>query len=422
MQSLSKGIIGCLFFCLILVGTACGQSQEGEFTPVENPLEVFRLIGNQSQSNYEKIKTWQGEYEIEEINYPTVLAKDVAQDIEAMLPTNFLIVQKGKFKFFIDMRRDSLLVDYRNISVSITDISGVPIVINERSKKLLDSKYLNHRVSIVSPKEILTFEKNELLASFPQLGDREDRVGRVAYRYGYAEDRVVTMATTLVDPRTFFIFGGQCVWDFCQRVTSGKRPLYVKTETNESRIYLNQSANERSKRYQVYTDYIGKNNSVFEHVVEANASFNVTLYSNGLGDVKKGYTPRMRQRNEYKKFDDIFLPSTIDYSLGETKYPNIFRVTRKLKLLNAVVNQPIPKELFTIESLGLEDGDRLRDEIKDQLFEVVDKKIVPVNSVKKTGSNRQRAITLARVMFIVVGIILIVIGTILKVRRKFQRR
>ncbi|MDR1477986.1 MAG: hypothetical protein LBJ00_03500 [Planctomycetaceae bacterium] len=416
-----KEITGCLFLCLILAVTVCGQPQGKDFTPVENPLDVFKMIGNQSKSNYEKIKTWQGEYEIEETNYSGKIAEDFAKSIEAVLPPDFCIVQKGMFRFFIDIRKDCLFVDYKQDAVSINEVSGTPIVLNKKSQKLLKDNYLKHQITVINPKEVLTFEKKELLASFPELGDRDDRVGRVAFRRIRTPYAVKTIAN-FVDPRSFFTFGDNQFWDFCLKVSSKERPLYVKSETNESRVYLRRSANGNQNRYQIYLDFVGRSNLVFEYIVDGSASFNVTFYANGHGSVEKGYVPITKQHCEYSKISDIFLPSVFEYSVGETKYPNVLMLTRKLKLLNAVVNQPVPKELFNIESLGLDDGDRLKDEIKNQLFELVDKEIVPVNSVKKNSGNRQGVATVARLIFIVVGIVLIVIGTVLKVRNKMRHR
>jgi hypothetical protein len=403
-----------VFLSLLFVGVSFSfgdQDQDKKPVPAEDQLKVYQMIADQSGSNYERIKTWQGEYTFEERFVPNEgMAQSIADSIGAKLPSEYIFINKGTFTFYIDIRKDALFVDYRQTSVSIEDISGTPIRLSDDSREKMESQYLKHILSIVTPKEFISFDKTVMLGSYPHLGDRSDRIGRVAFRYPSVKSTKKTQSI-IVDPRSFMICGGTFIWDHCHKIANKSRPLHIKTDTNESNLYLNELTGSPSTRYQIYNDFIGRNNTVFEYIVDSNVAFNITMYASGTGFVDKGYVEQEKRTCEYEEIDGVYVPSLFHYNLGGTKHKSLFKFSRRSKLLRAEINKPLPTDVFTIKQMELEDGDRFCDEIKNKMFEVVGGKIVPVNNKSFVMPSKMSII---RIVIITLACVLIFIGTFKK--------
>ncbi|MDR2171009.1 MAG: hypothetical protein LBP59_12775 [Planctomycetaceae bacterium] len=406
-----------LFSLLVTSGFSFGALEEGKLTvPIEEPLKIFQMIGEQSRSNYEKIKTWQGEYAFEErFVFSSNMSQLIEKNIGAKLPSEFVMIQKGKFIFCIDIRKDALFVDYHPESVLLEDISGHPISLEKDAKNKLEKTSLKRIVSIVTPKEFYSFDKNSQIGSYPKIGDKEDRVGRVAFRYPSTDSHKIGIK---VDPRTFMVCGGEFFWIHCQRIADKSRPLRIKTDANDSNVYLNEIGSSKSIQYQIYYDFNGRENMVFEYIVDGNSAFNVIKYANGAGFIDKGYTIREKNIFEYKKVDDIYIPFVFEKNLGETSKNNLFELCNRYELLKTEINKPLPPDIFTIERLGLEDGDRYYDKVKNKLFEMIDGKIVPMRSGTSWQPNRISAV---RIVLIVAGCLLMLIGIFRKLRKKVNK-
>ncbi|MDR2344950.1 MAG: hypothetical protein LBE18_02690, partial [Planctomycetaceae bacterium] len=379
----------------------------------------FQIIGDLSKSNYEKIKTWQGEYTfVERFVFDGESAKMVANKIKVKLPSEFITIQKGKFTFCIDILTDSLFVDYLHESISLEDLSGNSIPLKKDAQNNLDDM-LMHVVSIVTPKEFYSFYKNHTLGSYPDLGDRIDRGGRVAFRYP-SMDTATKIIAVLVDPRKFMICGDEFFWERCQEIASKIHPLHIKTDESDSNLYLNEIVDSKSVRYQIYNDFNGEDHTVFEYIVDGNSAFNVIKYANGAGFIDKGYTMHEKNICEYKKVDDVYIPSIVEKNLGETSKKGLFQSSNRYELVKAEINKPIPADFFTIKQLGLENGDRFYDEIENKLFDVVDNgKIIPM----KPGTSiswQPKRISIIRIVLIVIGCLSVLIGIYRQIRRRKQ--
>jgi hypothetical protein len=410
-------VIFCCLTCL--TAEALGQV-DSSYVPVKEPLSVFKMIAEQSRSNFERIKTWQGVYEFEEKYVPSdSMVQEIRKSIESPLPAEFVILNAGAFEFYIDMRKDCLFVDYIQTSVSIEGVSGEQIEISTDLAQELNDKFLSHFTSVITPKEFLSFDKTAMLGSYPDLGDVEDRTGRVAFRYASKKSPLKSISI-FVDPRDFMKFGSAHFWEFCSNVANKKRRLFVKTESNESRVYLNESVLGGKVKYQVYIDYVGKDDSVFEYIVDGDVAFNVCMYANGPGFVNKGYNPREKVLCEYVEIDGVFVPSLVERHLGETSHEGLYKFMRRSKLLRCEINKPLPEGVFTQSALGLKDGDRLNDVVRNKLFEVVDGKVVQIST--SLGNHRVKMTVFRYVLYvlIVLGVVFIFFGIWIRLQKRWR--
>ena len=410
---------GVALLCRVVCFDAVAFCQESSssYVPVKEPLSVFKLISEQSRSNFERIKTWQGAYEFEERYVPSdSMIQEIRKSVKSLLPTEFIMVNKGVFEFCIDMRKDSLFVDYIQTSVSIECVSGEQFEISADLTQELNDKYLRHCTSVVTSNEFLSFDKNVTLGSYPELGDWEDRIGRVAFRYASPKSPLKSMSI-FVDPRDFMKFGSARFWEFCANVANKKRLLYVKSESNESRVYLNESAQSGEVKYQAYIDFVGKDDCVFEYIVDGDVAFNVRMYANGPGFVDKDYKPREKVLCEYVNIDGVFVPSLVERHLGETNHDGLYKFMRRSKLLRCDINKALPDGVFTQGALGLKDGDRLNDVVRNKLFETIDGKIVPINTPL---GNQHVGISVFRYVLIVLGIVLIFTGLLMRLLKRLS--
>lgn len=338
-----------------------------EVTDRSEKIGVLKLLDSQTRGNYQAIRTWQGVYRLKE---RIIVVGRAAEAICASgkLPAGaspprppLLASHEGLCRFQIDQLTDSLwttLESEQPMSYVEAD-SGRPLAYQSRP--------LHYR-SVVTSEHFLTMTPNLTYGPPRGIGKSGSR-GRVLFRKPAETGKRNQNASSSLDPRTFFGRGNRRHWD--QLVldlknveATGDRPDENRAlQVGDVRIWSGDA--ESGPVYLVKTvrrfDEHGPVQLVIRY--EAAAGFHPVLmnYEHGDGRLSNSRTW------SYRQIDEIYVP--------ETHVSRVFSATgdrieseRIVTLQEAVLNEPITPETFTIAQFQLNNGERVSDSIQDRQF------------------------------------------------------
>jgi hypothetical protein len=363
----------CVVILLISFSFVAAEDTAGEFRPVDpNRIpEILTMISTQIKSNYDKIKTWQGEADaITDSIHEGAKAERILRErtngtgeISKVVKERF----ESRHQFAVDVEKDFLYSSlYRETPPAYTDL--------ENGRNLgTKSPRPWYTIVIIAPEYSIS--------SMPHTYDRGNSI---ASREAVKETRQKGSKCTsgmppASDPRGTFTTAGGKVWESFPRILQYINE-HGKYSFDGHDLKVEESTSENVTRYRI--EVPAKINTekyyFLTKVFSSEAEFNMTLYEVANEDGRILYEWKW----DYDLIDGVYLPKV-------TSQRNFTREGGKLDyeeryiFKNQKVNKPIPAETFTYKNLGLKDGDKFVDKVEGKEYKYQDANLVFVADVNK---------------------------------------
>jgi hypothetical protein len=326
--------------------------------------EVLDMVADQTQGNYEKLRTWQGDYRVHMRQYlpnppggatKELLSKRQASDKLSQLWQEFDFT----LRFAIDMESDSIyrsketktmlfVKDGSNETVTIPNVGPA----DERS--------------VVTAEHYLHFDPKAVSPGFTYVPNHPDtHWKRTAFRDAHQRSER-QHSGDLPDPREVFgLTGGMKFW-------KEVRMLSQAIKAGKDFLVLHEGSGLGGTWYQLVESFMssqsGKPSGIYMTVIfSPTAGFNAVSVI--LAADKEGKRPISKRLWQWKMFNGVFVPEKIvelRYSAGNLVYQ------REMNLQECAVNDPLKPNLFSYQGLGMKDGDLVMDNIDKVCYIIKD--------------------------------------------------
>lgn len=383
MCSRAIGLYTCAWMaCIGISGVSVfAHAEEKEPEPIagdvidaEAMAETLGFLSKQVAANYQRLKTWSGEYAMERTFMHWLPPDPNDKDANAFTMAE-VQVTPAVVSVFLDIEHDRLRSDWKQSGP--TERYDVDPQAGTRVRK---GEYVNlyEYRHIVTPEHWLSFSPTERLGQlkgWPNVDGVGQRGGRIANRK--TSDAVDNEREfgNFIDPRDLFGARKTLFFDFCELYRSaldGERTPEDQLKVQKM-FRIRRIGDGASTQYVCTVDYRNSTGGIdfsTETVFAAAVGFNVTSWREIAADGKNKYIRKF----EYTTIDDIIVPSRMTYerfgNIAELAGMAVMALDVKLK--SAVLNKELDDERFDMADLHIEYGDRLLDELAGQLF-VADK-------------------------------------------------
>lgn len=425
-----------LYFCFsIALLTAAEGSSSDDFLEVDNPknkvtsIAILEMLSAEIKSNIEQISTWNGRYKLKDkIFLEKIPNYELMSNNEGRLDENhkkdpelstisgrFYRTQNATVVFFIRMNPKATFSAYEEYGpISFLNLdSNKSFEINPPKKSMHYSVLDASGWRSYNP----IFNKDIDLRNFPTKGipihgkissiqDAESK-----FRYSY-----------LVDPSRFFGVDDTPFYESLERKIRyikehGKAPLRIerkKAEKNDLYILTSELRKGESSKEKPFLAI-----STFSSDVGFNAISNVFLSPDGkkLNETKW----------EYSREDGIFIPSKFNF-IKYQEGTNEILIERLFTLTESQINEEISDDTFSWGMLGINEGDRVRDNILNKEYRYVEGKMIPAveydskfpSYETKNNLTKDNTTKSTNLLFLIVFnlIILLIFGIIFFLRKK----
>lgn len=155
--------------------------------------------------------------------------------------------------------------------------------------------------------------------------------------------------------------------------------------------------------------------------INADCFFNVDEYSvesRSLDD--SNVIPIHHMSLKYSKVDGVAVPVAATIRLGNSNGKN-YSLTRIFEANQIQINKKIPDSVFTTSFFGLKERERVFDTVKNVLYEVRDGEVVEAVKKGEVAYSSNGTYGFVRVIFIVVGVVLILLGLVGTSSKKYNK-
>lgn len=374
--SIISTVLIVLFSSLILYSVSYGSNGSIQPIPDSEYLDLLDMVATATKANYENITTWQGELRIEEDNYYYDEKCDwlpIARNDPGASSNSIRRRVTALVEFAVDIPTDKLYTKLTpTVKYKAVDLD-CDVVVDEKYSPI---------ISIVTPQQYLSYQPEHTYAYRRDANAIIDGKlqGKAAFLMS-PEKLKGEQWGHVRDPRRYFFRGNKTVWDYLYAlrntiiyqayIPSGKAPSIEVTE---------EEANGETKYHitaGIHGGCIGcpDNENAFINIITTfDVSAGLNLISHKVTD-KTGKTLQTLDIT-YEKISDVYIPKSVHlvtFSFPEQKklFDSLITFTK------SILNEPIPDGTFTYTNLGLENGVRLEDEIKNVEYIYYDGKLVP---------------------------------------------
>ena len=339
-------------------------------------LEPLGMLASQVRGNYELIKTWDGSYEfVDKFYFSSDMPRVDSHDaIPADPSSGYWSISRGVVEFQWDVASDQLHVLYapNKPHEYVHSATG-------RRVKRSDVGDIYHW--ILTPEHWIEFGANVELGQregFPHVASVGSTGGRIATRN---IRRQADRFTRVVHPQDFFSNGGMPFWRTCELYSDalrGGRTLEEKKHVKEN-ITLVQRTSKQGTEYVLTNKYPRRGGEedvkIVQTTFDSSVGFLPTSWVRSTGKVVTD-----KRTFSYKNVSGVFIPAEFKRVKYKMVKPGLTlpTISRTFTLKQSTLNEEISPKHFSIEQLGLKYGERMLDEIENQLY-VMDKSgLVPV--------------------------------------------
>lgn len=329
--------------------------------------EILTMISNRIRSNYERIKTWQGEQEFTiDTIYEGAEAKrkfDTRTDGIGKTPDIVVWHIEGRTQFAVDLEKDFL---YRKVTRE-----NPPRYMDFETGRDLGTKSMpSQKISIVTPEYYINCLPYTM------------RDGAITSRKFVKKVRQKGLTCTnlsppVSDPRECFVVG-RPIWETFGRLLQDME-LHgeVSIDGYALKVEERKDGNDTEHRIQIPgkvspIDYLFKT-----MVFSGNKGFNITSVEETMSDGKLLHTKTW----DYDLVNGVYVPSRTTEQIFERKNGEL-SYEAKYTFKNQKINQSIPAETFTYKNLGLQNGDKFIDKISDREYTYQDGELIPASQNK----------------------------------------
>lgn len=361
-KSTSKLAGFCAVILLIPFGVSAAET--AQFRPVSPDAisDILNLISEQARSNYERIRTWEGDIDVERrVMYEGAEAQEIFKtltDASGEIPKRVLESAQMTIQFRADLGK--------GLFYSINHF-GKPVqyVDFDTGKNLAIRATFGYDVSIVTPEYYLYLD-----SSIP---DNGAGAVRAAIKEKPPAECLPCEIQSIFDPRT--LFGTpEPIWKTVPQVleTIRKSGQYV-VDGHSLRVenHIEGSLSEYRLRIPVKSG-------------PAELIFITRTFSSA-----KGYNPVLVESTEvegkviqkgtldYELIERVFLPAKTGFQRFVAKDGQAY-YEKHATLKNQRINKPIAADTFTFRNLGLKNGDKLIDKIEGKDYVYRDGRLILV--------------------------------------------
>jgi hypothetical protein len=364
----SKTIKACAVVLLILFSLTSAEGLKGntasEFHPVDSNRipEILNMISNQIRSNYERIKTWEGEkdFTIDRIYEGAAAERKFNTRTNGTGKTPNIVIRhiEGRHKFAVDLEKDIL---YTNVSRE-----NPPYYMDFETRRDLGTKSApSQQVSIVTPEYYINY------------GPHIMRDGAITSRKFVKKVRqkgvtCTNLSPPVSDPRESFMVE-QPIWETFPRLLQ-----YIELHGELSVDGYTLKVEERTignlTEYRIQIPgKVSVEDYLFVTMVFSSAKgFNIVSYEET--DPKTGLFHKKKSW-DYDLVNGVYVPSKTTEQIFERKNGEL-SYEEEYTFKNAKTNHHIPEETFTYKNLGMQNGDKFIDKILDKEYTYQDGQLI----------------------------------------------
>lgn len=376
VQAMNHVIASCLVLTFGLLSVSQCEAQTRTL-PRDEMYAVLKTARNMMESNYASMKTVVGEFRFEEF-------QTFEQRFEQL---------EGHGKFFFDSSKDNL---YSELYLDIP-----PVFFNKKMEVISETEVPRHKdfwISVVTPEHWLHIQDNiriQQIKGFDQVQGIDESAGaRVAYRDPKEAIKKYAKMGKTIDPREFFGDGPTRVATLFDLYVNGLDDSQM-TPPADTLLSMTEKADGNNKTYELTHKYPNmKNSNVF--VFESKNGFNPTTWKylkDGKLFERKNWT--------YARTDEMYFPSLYTFEVYNVEGSKA-AYSRRIELVKVASNVPIEDSTFSVDRLNLADGERLQDNIKQELVvfnkgkfvQPKDYRFIPIS---RTDSGRSNVVLFALV-------------------------
>jgi hypothetical protein len=333
--------------------------------PDLDPAELLSRIAQQYQSNYDALTTWQGRAEIESFSSRSEpLNGDLTEEQRHQVFGSDVTLyhQHMDVEFLVDLRSDMLFSSYQHAPevAYVDEVNGARVSLRRANP--------HHRVAILLSDIVLYVDPGDRYGSDHSLytglatrpgGNRMVRCNSSEY------GREFTIASNIFDPRRLFEHGGWTIAELCRRRSgyhrSGEFPVAVeRTRTATGDV-------DGFEFSWVYAN--GETTRMFfkQHGDKLLLERDTFSAADGEAEWLEEFSYQLLE-------DGVFIPVRFENEHRDSQGRTVYR--RVVTITESVINEPIDSDAFEITAMGVEDGDRVVDEISDEIWIINDGQLV----------------------------------------------
>ncbi len=339
-------------------------------------LPTLRLIETHLQQNYDKILTWSAKGELIDGSMrdsdPTL--EEPNQPGDAKFPEKSWEEREVSIEFHLDRKANQLFTTYETIAdTQVLD-----------PEDRVPGKTF---VGMIIDRNLLTAD--EWLQVHPDPGESEKQpIMRMArgegVNSGYRRARAVAEQETrspsfnVIDPMHFFVYSGNRTYADGLRGCADALQVGM---TSPLRITEEKSATGTS--YTLRQEYrTGDSQSESPLVV-------ITTFDSACGYLPtratmtspKGFLIQETQWR-YEQVSDVYVPVWFQYSRYSESALKLVDSSREITMREIQINKPIDPKCFSLQKLGLIEGDQVRDEINRRIQRFQNGKLVDAGQAR----------------------------------------
>ena len=341
------------------------NAEAGRKIPVGEIAKTLDMLGQRIEANYKAINSWSGTFDVTERHRYTNPRNPQYEQIS-----------HADVEFFAEPGRDRIRINNR--AVEPTRIVGNAAI--KLACELPESRWVR------TPEELLRFPVSDLrhtVKGFPRIvGLKPGKGFRVLYREPPKAAEQYVFAG-YIDPRLFF-GSGRTYWETCSMAAKGLRGE-LGSDTME---YEKSNTALQVRPKGVGTEYVLTNrfkpvgsNLIWKLVFSSEAGFNVVSM-----EFRRQEQVESASQYTFRKEKGVFIPCEVEfnryYDRGTKDSSRLPTQHRVFVLKQTRVNEPIDPAVFEIQSLGLQDGDRMVDRIENRMLVFDGEQFVPADKFK----------------------------------------
>ena len=365
---------------MALFRTACAYPDQtvAENAEMDRRLGIIRMIEGEIRANYERLASWSGSYALEDGAYRTEMRQiqprvgDDAARGELLGTT-----RKGRWwevrhvvvQFDLDMRKNNLATTYEVVGdAAVTDLaSGVTEIWGQVPLRQ------RHLITVDEWIECIPAEPP---GAAPRFQIARGKGINSAVRRGAAESKRFARYSSVIDPRAFFAYSGSM--SFADALKSSAdwlkagKSLALRIEEVRSTSH---AGYRLVQEYRVRPDDLSEQPTVVETTFNVDAGYNpsrlVERSPSGIATLDRTW--------RYTHVSGVYIPShyRLDkYFDDDTQQREL---SRDFTLNNCEVNGQIGAASFSLDRLGLVQGDQLRDDLAGSVMRYDNGEVVPVS-------------------------------------------
>lgn len=390
-----------------------GAPSRWRSVPSSEKMNSLDMLADQMKGNYERIRTWEGEYhvEAEDLLSARQLAFAVTDNTE--VAKNGIIQRvESTMQFVVDFEANATY--WCRVDPKLSWLRP-----DSRKSVSIPGARVTAQRSVFSGEDYLHFDPTNLVPELADLpGNPAAQNKRVAYKdsiEGVAKQRY----RDLLDPRLFFGVGvPKSYWDYFGQLKAQAGRL-------GDRLKVFQADGPGGPWYRFSLSLQGGGIEMMTFSPEAQFNPVRRVMTRVITDDDAGEKVLQDVQWQWKRFGDIYLPAEVkivDNVRGSKTPTNILNV----KLGKCVLNKPVDPQQFTYKALGLKDGDLVMDRVNRQFLIQDNGKLVKLASFGERyvppGSSLSAAMSTTRWVLVVFSIVLLAIAVTALVIRRVRSR